>query len=171
MLAAAVNLAKTLGFAIVAEGVETKEQLELLRSLECDMVQGYYFSKPMPEEEFEKYLRDHANDALESDEEEEERRSASGCYVIDEEYNVVAFNKVIGELYPSMKLGEKCHKCLMNIDEPCEVCPVKNHVLGPTTYLDPIRKVYESVDAVEIPLEDGRKGHALVLATLEHGRT
>ena len=72
----------------------------------------------------------------------------SGCYIIDSEYNVLSFNDRIGRTYPTMKLGEKCHKCLMNLDEPCAICPVKNHVQGPVTYLDPIRKVYETVDAV-----------------------
>lgn len=37
---------------VVAEGVETKEQLSFLQSVGCDMIQGYYFYKPMPEEEF-----------------------------------------------------------------------------------------------------------------------
>lgn len=38
---------------IVAEGVETLEQLEFLRSVNCDMVQGYIYDRPMPVEEFE----------------------------------------------------------------------------------------------------------------------
>ena len=37
----------------IAEGVETKEQLEYLKSINCDYIQGYYFSKPIPKEEFE----------------------------------------------------------------------------------------------------------------------
>lgn len=51
-----IDLAKHLGFKVVAEGVETKEQLEALKELGCDIVQGYYFSKPIPSSEFEKYL-------------------------------------------------------------------------------------------------------------------
>jgi len=48
---AIVSLAKSLNLKIVAEGVETKEQCEYLRELECETIQGYYFSKPVPIEE------------------------------------------------------------------------------------------------------------------------
>ena len=51
-----IGLAHTLGAKVVAEGVETKEQLEFLQSVDCDMIQGYYFYKPMPEEEFLRLL-------------------------------------------------------------------------------------------------------------------
>jgi EAL domain-containing protein (putative c-di-GMP-specific phosphodiesterase class I) len=43
---------------VVAEGVETEKQLKLLRNAKCDLVQGYYFSRPLPPTEFEeKVLR------------------------------------------------------------------------------------------------------------------
>lgn len=47
-----VNMAEKLKLGILAEGVETKEQVELLKKIGCDYVQGYYYAKPMPEEEF-----------------------------------------------------------------------------------------------------------------------
>ena len=43
---AIIAMAKTLDLTVVAEGVETREQLELLRSLACDEIQGFYFSRP-----------------------------------------------------------------------------------------------------------------------------
>lgn len=52
-----VLMADKLKLGILAEGVETKEQIELLQNIGCDHVQGYYYSKPMPEEEFIKILR------------------------------------------------------------------------------------------------------------------
>lgn len=58
VLEACVHLAKELGFKTVSEGVELKEQKEVLGDLGVDMIQGYYYSKPLPEEEFEKYMID-----------------------------------------------------------------------------------------------------------------
>lgn len=51
-----VELSHGLGKRVLAEGVETKEQLQLLRNIGCDAVQGYFVSKPISEEEFTKYL-------------------------------------------------------------------------------------------------------------------
>lgn len=49
----AISLAKKLNMRIVAEGIETREQVDFLAENECDLIQGYYFAKPMPVEEFE----------------------------------------------------------------------------------------------------------------------
>jgi PAS domain S-box-containing protein/diguanylate cyclase (GGDEF)-like protein len=43
-----ISVAHVLGMSVVAEGVETEDQLEILRELECDEIQGYLFSKPLP---------------------------------------------------------------------------------------------------------------------------
>ena len=51
-----VSLAKWMNLLVVAEGVETREQLEILRNMDCNYVQGYYYAKPMPHEEFTKIL-------------------------------------------------------------------------------------------------------------------
>lgn len=91
---------------------------------------------------------------------------SSGAYVIDDDYTIVSYNRTVKDLYPQIVLGEKCHKCLMGLDEPCPPCPVANHIYGPRTYLDPIRDIYETVDAVELMLENGRMGHALVVSTV-----
>jgi EAL domain-containing protein (putative c-di-GMP-specific phosphodiesterase class I) len=48
-----VNLAHSLNLKSVAEGVETEEQLRLLRLLKCDEIQGFHFSRPVPREIFE----------------------------------------------------------------------------------------------------------------------
>ena len=52
-----VRMAEKLNLGILAEGVETKEQVELLQSIGCDQVQGYYYAKPMPEEEVFELLK------------------------------------------------------------------------------------------------------------------
>ena len=48
-----VILAHNLKMKVVAEGIETKEQLEYLRSLGCEYAQGYFLSKPLPAEDVE----------------------------------------------------------------------------------------------------------------------
>lgn len=52
ILAHIIEIAKDLNARIIAEGVETKEQLEVLEMLECDEIQGYYFDKPLEKEVF-----------------------------------------------------------------------------------------------------------------------
>lgn len=47
-----IEIARLLEVPVIAEGVEKKEQMELLKKLGCDIIQGYYFSKPLPPEEF-----------------------------------------------------------------------------------------------------------------------
>ena len=56
VLAACINLAKELGYKTVSEGVELEEQHEILGILGVDIIQGYLYSKPLSEEEFEQYL-------------------------------------------------------------------------------------------------------------------
>ena len=51
-----IELAHRLDMKVVAEGVETKEQADCLKEYGCDYLQGFYFSKPLPEEEFAKLL-------------------------------------------------------------------------------------------------------------------
>ena len=51
-----IMLADLLEVPLIAEGVETKEQADLLKSIGCEIIQGYYFSKPVPSDEFEKFL-------------------------------------------------------------------------------------------------------------------
>ncbi|ROV56452.1 GGDEF domain-containing protein [Vibrio ponticus] len=52
LLKAMVGMGKSLGCEVIAEGVETKEQCEILKKMNCDFVQGYFYSKPLPESEF-----------------------------------------------------------------------------------------------------------------------
>ncbi|MCM1180311.1 MAG: EAL domain-containing protein [Clostridium sp.] len=53
-----VTMADRLGLGLLAEGVETEEQVDVLRKIGCDLVQGYYYAKPMPVEDFFALLRE-----------------------------------------------------------------------------------------------------------------
>jgi EAL domain-containing protein (putative c-di-GMP-specific phosphodiesterase class I) len=53
IVAAIVSLGHTLGLSVVAEGAEDIDQVDLLKEMKCDVIQGYYFSKPLCVNEFE----------------------------------------------------------------------------------------------------------------------
>ena len=53
-----MEIARLLEVPVIAEGVETKEQMLLLKEIGCDIIQGYYFSRPLPPDEFEKLIRE-----------------------------------------------------------------------------------------------------------------
>lgn len=59
-----ISLSKLLELSTVAEGVETEEEVGLLSEMGCDYIQGYYFAKPMPIDEFEKYLIDYEKSTI-----------------------------------------------------------------------------------------------------------
>ncbi len=54
--AAVLGMAKALKLKVIAEGVETREQLAFLRTRECDEMQGFYFSRPLPAEDFVRFV-------------------------------------------------------------------------------------------------------------------
>ncbi len=56
IIAHVIAMAKDLGIIVLAEGVETEQQKEFLKESRCDIIQGYYYAKPMPTENFVTYL-------------------------------------------------------------------------------------------------------------------
>ena len=54
-----IDLAKSLHMTVVAEGIETQEQVDFLRTTECDLIQGYFYSKPISAKDFEEYMAKH----------------------------------------------------------------------------------------------------------------
>jgi len=57
MVDSIVTIAHNLDLHVVAEGVEEEAQLSLLKQLDCQTLQGYYYSKPLSSEEFERFLK------------------------------------------------------------------------------------------------------------------
>ena len=58
MLEVIIDIADYLAVPVIAEGVEQEEQVNALRLMGCDIVQGYYFSRPVPPEEYERFLEE-----------------------------------------------------------------------------------------------------------------
>jgi EAL domain-containing protein (putative c-di-GMP-specific phosphodiesterase class I) len=58
MIELILDIANYLQVPVVAEGVETEEQMKVLKEMGCDLVQGYYFSKPVPFEEFDRFMEE-----------------------------------------------------------------------------------------------------------------
>ena len=56
LVASIVSMGRILGMKVVAEGVEELEQVERLKQIGCDFIQGYYYSKPLPPLEFEAFV-------------------------------------------------------------------------------------------------------------------
>ncbi len=63
IVSAVISMAHSLGLTVIAEGVETPEQLNVLKVLGCDRVQGYLFSRPLPPEEVTDFLRGGQHDS------------------------------------------------------------------------------------------------------------
>jgi EAL domain-containing protein (putative c-di-GMP-specific phosphodiesterase class I) len=57
LVSSIVDMGKSLGIEVVAEGVETMKQAQILREIGCDVLQGYAFARPMPTEDLEEFVR------------------------------------------------------------------------------------------------------------------
>ena len=68
MVATVVTIAHNLGMQVVAEGVENNNQLHFLAGLGCEQLQGYLYSKPLPEADFQQYLASHQEKSAPSQE-------------------------------------------------------------------------------------------------------
>ena len=58
-VAAIISLGHIMGYEVISEGVEENEQLETLREIGCDLIQGYIWGRPLPQEEAEKLILGH----------------------------------------------------------------------------------------------------------------
>ena len=97
------------------------------------------------------------------------RENSFGVYIIDQNYQIVGYNATAQKLYPQLKKGNHCYQCLMNLDSPCEECPVLNKTDESRTYFDPMRHSYQAADAVEVNLSETEKGYVLVFSTAREG--
>ena len=66
MLKSIIAMGKNLGISVLAEGVETQEQVEILQQANCDLFQGYYFSKPLSLNDLATFAKDHTPNLLQN---------------------------------------------------------------------------------------------------------
>ncbi|MEE1211359.1 MAG: EAL domain-containing protein [Treponema sp.] len=94
ILTSVVRMANLLQLPVIAEGIESKAQADYLKSIGCFHMQGFYFSKPMPAEEFEamQEMLPEANPELPEGKEEE----ANGDFLDSASVNNMLFNKFVG---------------------------------------------------------------------------
>jgi len=64
MVASIISIAHSMELSVVAEGVEEKEQLDALKELNCETIQGFYFSRPLSEQDFTSYLLKHNEEKI-----------------------------------------------------------------------------------------------------------
>ena len=89
-----IYLAKGLQMKVVAEGVETIQQLNMLKEEECHQIQGYLFSRPVPVEEFEKLLQKKKLQPIDSKPKEKQSKREDYCvhfpYPIEADMNLMS---------------------------------------------------------------------------------
>ena len=77
MIELIIDIAGYLRVPVIAEGVETKEQVDILKDMGCDIIQGYYFSKPVPPEEFAAFVEEKKRMLAEEARRDENRDTAA----------------------------------------------------------------------------------------------
>jgi len=149
-----ISLAKWLNLLVVAEGVETAEQVRMLRNMDCSYVQGYYYSKPLPQEAFQELLRQSAIPDMEKREKigvEEETDM--------EEKAVVERNQVRDTVKPKMVIVDESSKSpsmLMEIFKDQYTVVILKDGVAALSYIETYR---EEIDIILLdvlmPVMDG----------------
>ncbi|MDO5517040.1 MAG: EAL domain-containing protein [Clostridium sp.] len=114
-----ISLSKWLELLTIAEGVETEQDFQLLKSMGCNYVQGYYYAKPMPSEDFVKYMEQQiekeeetsAGEAVATAENNEKKKQFTVLIVEDIELNREALRTMLSPYY-NIQIAEDGVKAL-----------------------------------------------------------
>ncbi len=140
-----IQMCHNLGLKVIGEGVETKTELDFLTEAKCDYIQGFYFAKPMPEKEFNRYVREHGSIDY-SDRQVQLALARMNqpvlnedfykkvidnvdkfvCVVNPEDYSLIYMNQTALNCKPGEYQGEKCYHRMEGLDKPCGHCVMKN---------------------------------------------
>ncbi|MBP3325948.1 MAG: EAL domain-containing protein [Coprococcus sp.] len=160
ILGTIINLAKWMNALVICEGVETEKQLEYLRKLNCNFVQGYYYCKPIPEDEFEqKLMNDGFNPIYDMDaylanvasrvkaSEGEEAQKPLILIVDDLELNRAVIKEFIQDKYRVVEApnGQVAWECIVSQrgDVSAVISDIYMPVMGGFDLLDKIRESEE----------------------------
>lgn len=98
LLTSVVRMAKWLDIDVLAEGVETKAQLDFLRGIACDKIQGYYYSRPLPIEEFDKLMEEKRYLQVKKEDDTINKQFDLSAFLNSSEVANVIFNGIIDGL-------------------------------------------------------------------------
>ncbi|WP_283675470.1 EAL domain-containing protein [Butyricicoccus sp. Marseille-Q5471] len=170
-----ISLAKWLDLRIVAEGVETEDQVKLLTNLGCERAQGYYFSKPLPVDQFERLL-------LQScDRQKEECVAAStiedgalhgeqsSLLLLDAEASdLAAFEQAFADQYHVIKTDSMETSLVIVQKFPTRLSAVVLSLTG-ETQMDEIAQMAEQCNDRQIPVITLHTSDALIPECQSHG--
>ena len=105
MIELIIDIADYLGVPVVAEGVETEEQYLVLKSMGCDLVQGYYFSRPLPPESFDSFLIERAEAKVEVTP-EAKKTYMSISRALTSDFENIFYVDVVTDYYLEFYMGE-----------------------------------------------------------------
>ena len=118
ILSDVINMAHRLRLEVVAEGVETRAQKQRLQAVGCDIIQGYFFAKPMPRADYEKMLSEQSCKPKQERKEEQKRLfyrvlvaeenqeyAKKLCGALEKDFKVIAVSDADGAINELQKLG------------------------------------------------------------------
>ena len=106
ILESIINMAKTMTIPVIVEGVETPEQINFLADLGCRYMQGYYFYRPMPVEEFENLIRDPKNVDLNGFEFKANEQFHTREFLDENVFNDAMLNNILGPVAIYRRKGD-----------------------------------------------------------------
>ena len=162
VLAAMINMAKALRIHTICEGVETKEQVLFLRSMGCEALQGFHFSRPLSREQFVSLLR-----------EDPERSESLSDYDYWDKIGLFNFLSTapLTDYHENDDACELANASWYDRGTPLALLEVKpnsvSHVYASRTYRDRIRQLgYPSLDELEHAFNDHISDHYLMMKRL-----
>ena len=162
VLAAMINMAKALRIHTICEGVETKEQVLFLRSMGCEALQGFHFSRPLSREQFISLLR-----------EDPERSESLADYDYWDKIGLFNFLSTapLTDYHENDEACELGNASWYDRGTPLALLEVKpnsvSHVYASRTYRDRIRQLgYPSLDELEHAFNDHISDHYLMMKRL-----